>query len=416
MTKVKAINSLIATNEFKQLQKIADDVYRNQKSFDLLSVYEDLIDENAWSRLFAYLLDSSKPHGYGQSVFKAFVQAIPALGNLTDLLSANEDVQTICVTEWKTHNNRRVDILIKAVDQKGKLLCVVGIENKVESGEQADQVRDYQLALLKVFPDSPKALIYLTPDGRASKTADVNSGCPAVLASYESISDVCKALLQIESETGHVFLSALKIHIDKLTKKQTMNKEVQELITTLYKNPSHRRAIKLICQYTPVTISIFDTISKNLTNSVSLPFTISKDSVEYYPNQSVSPGELKLYVEDLNITIDNKEFTAAYMLHCETPNPDIDDVFTIRLVLWCNELNPRDKATRRELQEKIRGYFYLPNSIGVDKSWAQWICLWTGGSYKLKDMADRDTQTLTSLLLNAIDLTYLQFREGLKLI
>jgi hypothetical protein len=373
-----------------------------------------LIDENAWSRLFAYLLDSSNSHCYGQSAFKAFVQAIPALDYLTDLLSANEYAQIVCVTEWKTHNNRRIDILIKVVDHSGKVLCVIGIENKVESGEQTDQIRDYQMALLKMFPEIPKALIYLTPDGRASKTADVNLGCHAVWASYESISRLCEALLQLDSENRSLFPSVLKIHIDKLRNQHVMNKDVQELIAALYKDPLHRKVIKLISQYTPSTRGLFEAILKDLENSDFLPYDMNNASVEYYPSQASSPSEFKLYFEELNSIVENQGFAAAYMLKCDSPNPDIDDVFTVRVALWSHNMKQMDSRSKRVHREKVSSYFSLPNSIGTNKSQYQWICLWTGGNYRLKDMGEGDAKGLTSLLLNAIEITHAKYYNGLK--
>jgi PD-(D/E)XK nuclease superfamily len=65
---------------------------------------------------------------------------------------------------------RRLDILIKLLDRHGRLIGVVGIENKVWSGEQHNQLKDYQTALCDVFCGVPKILLFLTPDERAPMT------------------------------------------------------------------------------------------------------------------------------------------------------------------------------------------------------------------------------------------------------
>lgn len=52
MNESTLINKLTATTEFKKLQKIGLQIHDRQRQFDLLTVYEELIDEMAWSRLF----------------------------------------------------------------------------------------------------------------------------------------------------------------------------------------------------------------------------------------------------------------------------------------------------------------------------------------------------------------------------
>ena len=60
---------------------------------------------------------------------------------------------------------RRLDILIKLLDGRGHLIGIIGIENKVWSGEQHDQLKHYQAALYP-FPTVLKILLVSTPDGR----------------------------------------------------------------------------------------------------------------------------------------------------------------------------------------------------------------------------------------------------------
>ena len=53
----------------KKLGKIYHEQVSLENEFDVLSVFDDLINENTWSRVFAYLLDSNKPHNLGISFF-----------------------------------------------------------------------------------------------------------------------------------------------------------------------------------------------------------------------------------------------------------------------------------------------------------------------------------------------------------
>jgi hypothetical protein len=412
MTETSLIYKLTETNEFKKLQKIGLQIHDNQRQFDLLTVYKELIDEMAWSRLFAYLLDSTQNHGLGQSAFRKLLEIIPELKVFSKSLPADKDTETLCVTEWKTENSRRIDILIKLTDKKGTIKAVVGIENKVDSGEQNDQVRDYQKSLIKAFPRIPKVLIYLTPDGRITETADDDLSCPALSVSFDSISTVCEQIKTQTTTQGQIFLSVLKNHIDKLTNNQIMDKEALQLIKKLYQDPAHRQAIKLIGQYSPNTRSVFEDISNRLGKSKVLPFTI--DEIVYYPETSSNPHEFKLYIRELSDIVQNKGFDPIYMLHCENKNPDIGDIFTLRIAMWYYGFKGKDAASRSSLREKVSSNFAFPNSLGTDRHWSQWICIWTGNSYKLSDLGEKDVEGLTALLTNGIKQTYDQYKLGLK--
>lgn len=413
MKNITLISNLTDTAEFKKLQELGLLIHDAQHQFDLLSVYKDLIDEMAWSRLFAYLLDSTQNHGLGQSAFRKLIQLIPDLNLFLKSIPTDVTTQTICETEWSTEKSRRVDILLKLIDQRGTIEAVIGIENKVDSGEQKDQIRDYQKSLSKAFPKIPKVLIYLTPDGRASETADNNLNCPALFVSYATISTVCEEIKPQTTSQGQIFLSVLKHHIDKLTNNQMMDKEVIQLIQSLYKDPSHRHAIKLISQYSPNIRSVFDEILIKLSKLKTLPFTIDKTAIEYYPKTTSSPHEFKLYPDELSDIMHEKGFNPSYILRCENANPDFGHFFTLRVALWNSNIKVRDAAERSSLREKVTRNFAFPNTLGPNKHWSQWICIWTGNSYKLSDLGEKDVEGLSQLLINGIKQTYDQYRLGL---
>ncbi|MFN4084230.1 MAG: PD-(D/E)XK nuclease family protein [Bacteroidia bacterium] len=414
MTETELINRLIVTTEFRELQTVGLKIHDNQRQFDLLTVYKELIDEMAWSRLFAYLLDSTQNHGLDQSVFRKLLQQIPDLKRFLKSLPTEEDTKTICITEWKTENSRRVDILIKIIDVKGNIKAVVGIENKVDSGEQNDQIRDYQKSLIIAFPRVSKVLLYLTPDGRLTETGDDNIQCPCLSVSYDTISAVCEQTSPSTNGQGQIFLSVLKNHIDKLTNNKIMDKDALQLIRKLYKDPEHRQAIKLISQYSPNIRSVFDDLTLKLNNSKSLQFSMEKASIDYYPKTSPNPHELKIYIDDLIEIGHKKGFNPCYMLHCENPNPDFGDIFTLRIAIWYSNFKGRDAASRQAIREKIQNAFTFKNSLGTNKHWSQWICVWTGNSYKLTDMGDNDVEGLKALLINGIKATYQDYKTGLK--
>ncbi len=70
INKIGLIYKLKNTDEFKDLQILGKKLHVDQHQFDLLSVYKDLIDEMAWSRLFAYVFDPIQNHGLSQTAYR----------------------------------------------------------------------------------------------------------------------------------------------------------------------------------------------------------------------------------------------------------------------------------------------------------------------------------------------------------
>jgi hypothetical protein len=414
MDEATLINKLTETSEFKRLQTIGNQIHDSQRQFDLLTVYEELIDEMAWSRLFAYLLDSTQNHELGQSAFRKLLKIIPELITFSNSLEPEEETETICVTEWKTENLRRIDILIKLIDKKGKVKAVLGIENKVDSGEQNNQIRDYQKSMNIAFPNLPKYLIYLSPDGRLTQTSDENNYCPCISVSYDVLSMVCKEVSTKKTGQGQVFLSILQNYIDKQTNNKLMDKEALQLIKKLYSDKNYRQAIKLLSLYTPNTKTVFDEVIEKILITNNLPFEKDRVSFDYYPKTSSTPYEFKIYIHDLTDIGHNKGFHGIYMLRCENSSPDIGDYFTLRLVVGFFNKKEKDTMQKQTLRDKTLSSFSLPNSLGTNKNWGPWTCVWTGDRYKLSDLGDKDVKGLNNLLINGINETYLDFKNGLK--
>jgi hypothetical protein len=414
MNKIEQINELTNTEEFKGLQTLGKKLHDDQRQFDLLSVYKDLIDEMAWSRLFAYVLDSTQNHGLSQTVFRQLLGQIPELETFRNSLPIETDTKTICITEWKTEKGRRIDILIKLIDKNGNTKGVIGIENKVDSGEQDNQIRDYQNSIILGFQGVPKVLLYLTPDGRITRTSDENPECPCFSISYNIISTICELIIPNSNGQAQVFLSVLKNHIDKLTNNQIMDKEVEHLITELYKNSEYRQAIKLIGQYSPSIKKVFDKISFSIKNEENIQFTLSDQSIDYHPRKSQNPQEFKIRPDQLSEICQTEGLHAWYILRCENTNPDFDDIFTLRLAIWNANQKDKDLTARQAFTEKVQNAFSFGNPLGTNKNWSQWICVWTGNNYKLSDMGTEDIIGLKSLLLKGIEDTLDEFEKGLE--
>ena len=104
------------------------------------------------------------------------------------------------------------------------------------------------------------------------------------------------------------------------------------------------------------------------------------------------------------------------MLYCNPINkiPDIGDTFTLKIMLWIEELKNVNNASKNEIKSKVNKFFKFPNPIGINEEWGQWICLWTGENYKLVDMGDEDVKGLKKILINGIEKTYNDYKKGME--
>jgi len=117
-------------------------------------------DENRLSDVLAFLLDPKDSHGQGDLFLRLMFEQL-------DLVADAKRIQHATVRrEAATHNilnsRRRMDIVVEA----GAWLA---IENKVDSPEQPEQVKDYLEHLhhyTRRHSSVRAALIYLSPNGR----------------------------------------------------------------------------------------------------------------------------------------------------------------------------------------------------------------------------------------------------------
>lgn len=136
---------------------------RQATGFNVFDLIEP--DENKLSDILADLLNPRGSHGQGDLFLRLFLQQLD-LGvgaKLTRDANAHREAPTHGILKYR----RRMDVLVDA----GVLLA---IENKVNSSEQLDQVKDYLEHLRYCTQRSHRrgVLIYLTPDGRRPESLE----------------------------------------------------------------------------------------------------------------------------------------------------------------------------------------------------------------------------------------------------
>lgn len=116
------------------------------------------------SRFLAYLLDPTGHHDQGYRFLNEFLSIIGLDGIDTRTKGQNVSI----ITEYDIGNLGRIDIVVKVPH------AVIAIENKVDAGEQDEQVKRYREWLDEIKPIQgarvETKLVFLTPDGRAPRS------------------------------------------------------------------------------------------------------------------------------------------------------------------------------------------------------------------------------------------------------
>lgn len=125
----------------------------------------DLIepDENKLSDILADLMNPTGSHGQGDLFVRSLFQELGF--GASDIDGRTPTVRREALTHGIVKSHRRMDVLVEA----GVLLA---FENKVDSMEQLDQVKDYLQHLRYCVSAKPQpfVLVYLTPNGRPPKS------------------------------------------------------------------------------------------------------------------------------------------------------------------------------------------------------------------------------------------------------
>jgi hypothetical protein len=152
--------------------------------------------ELAHSAFLAYLLDPAAQHDQGARILKSF------LAHLNIGVPAAIDLERAKVTaEQAADEHGRLDIVIALPGG-----MVVAIENKVDAGEQEEQIARYQQWLANQGPAlrSSHRLIFLTPDGRRPSKENPATGIQIGCCSYEQLARWLSAIPDLPARLAAV--------------------------------------------------------------------------------------------------------------------------------------------------------------------------------------------------------------------
>lgn len=221
------VESLMRDSAFEELT----DYTHQFEPFKTLGIHRK---ELVHSRILATFLNRNESHKLGADFLNAFVMALVKPGAVLFSGEPLEPDELSKVFAPSVHSQVYrelyfIDLVIVFPRQR----LVIGIENKVDAGEQEDQISRYQETLRTRFAGFRQALVFLTPDGRTPKTANAQGGVPVYCMGYGQIAGMfraCMASPRLSAGAG-AFIDQFVNHIEL---HMTGNTRTQELCWQLF--------------------------------------------------------------------------------------------------------------------------------------------------------------------------------------
>lgn len=240
------------------------------------------IDENKTSEILAHFLNPEGTHHQKDTFLKLFIKHL----NL-DFQYTEEDIITV-ECEHITHNNRRIDIVIRKNDREQ----IIGIENKIYhwTSDQEGQVKDYINYLGKITKDN-YCLLYLSPAGKEIAETSITK------EDYENYTNLnkLKAISYEEDIIALIHLFALHCESDRV---RYFLLEFEKKLKELFIGENYMDESKMITNY------ILDN-NDNLETSLKIAMNLNQVKAklkEEFNSQLLEIGK------ELNLEYENNRF------------------------------------------------------------------------------------------------------------
>lgn len=285
-------------------------------------------DEVAHSRLLAMLLDPRR-HGGAEAMLRALLGAVLGRAGLDPQIAARLD--GIVRGSWGRVSVRRefflIDVVVEIDAPSGA--CVIGIENKIDAGEQPHQIARYQEALRRAYPGRTAVVVFLTPTGREPTTARPGSSVPAVAVGYGLV------LAAVEEARRSAFPGSRDEHVlsevaAHLKEDIVGDPEAKALARELWR--THRRAIGLLAQHRPRLSDIRDLYVQLLMERYGQDIDLY-----YYPEKRGNLREIKM---DLPAWFE-RGFPFTFMLHANDWGRP-----RVRVLMWRDNYAGHEESLR----------------------------------------------------------------------
>jgi hypothetical protein len=398
---MKGIHPLLDRREIAGIKDLLGAVSRDHKVLEDLNLWSLLnnFEETSYSKLLAFLFDSSRQHGLGNRFFKNWIRTLKRKYHFS--FPRHTHYLTRTVVEWPAGKKRRIDVLVKGYSRDGNTpLFVVALENKVNAKESNEQLSDYQAALTRQFSQVPTVLLlFTTPDGRAGQTLDRKSKCKVFDVAYSTLSDACS-----HTESGNQFIELMLRHLRIFATDLEFGDEVerlQQLKKLIDSKPTYKEAAKLIRRFE--TDSKGNLTIRNVMYETVLPLlrSIGAEGIAWhYPTSSSRPNEFNFVLRSTKkLRVGQCRYDIFFMLYSRSQQPDEGDSFTVHVMMQNMEnWSQGSMAAAKKYRDKLRAK--LPPDKMPAKESGRWICLWTGDHHQITSLKDAG-RPLADLVIDA---------------
>ena len=265
-----------------KLQSLSD--YR--PAFNLVAALGQARSELAHSGVLAALLDPCV-HRSGDAILRELVRDLGEHEDLEEVPRRRvrdvlEDKRWSVTVERERY---RIDVLVNIHCPSGDL--VLGIENKIDAGEQDRQLERYQSTLLTCFPNhAVRLLVYLSPDGRAPKTASRDLDVPCLVMGYEWLAGLLEGLLEGESIDKRD-RAGIRAFLEHVSEELVGTKTVKTLAREIWRD--HAQALRLLYRHQPELEDIKDAYCEGIKSKLG-----DGAKLLLYPPQRGALSEIKL--------------------------------------------------------------------------------------------------------------------------
>ncbi|HYF52101.1 MAG TPA: hypothetical protein VEJ63_22010, partial [Planctomycetota bacterium] len=297
------IQELLKDPGYIALKKLRPDL-------DLIGFLDDSVAANAWVKVVGFLFDSRASHNLEQAPVRAWLKNLQPrayydIAGVIENLPKIEDAETRTYLDWQAPGARKIDILLEFADADNESQVVIGIQNKLGTGDDDDSFSDCQEVLKDAFPNIPVFLVALQNYWRGNHQPEYRQLIPFMHASVDTVGRACTELAQNAEGQTKLLLQGLRSHIDsKLLRINHMDQQAQQFVRELYEKREHREALKHIAQHLPtlrkVSESLLERLKQSFTDHPHLSAHSGPLMISYFPPYSISPKEIKIEFAEVN--------------------------------------------------------------------------------------------------------------------
>jgi len=136
---------------------------------------------------------------------------------------------------------------------------------------------------------------------------------------------------------------------------------------------------------------------------------LTKYGLEDFDIALYESSEIKVDFEKHWSLLQFSDYSPVFMLRCPNDDPAEGDEFTFYVVFYNRKLNELDSASRQSVIKEVWDKYNINAPEDRDPSWGDWIPVYEGTGYKLRDLGSTDVEGLYALFLTNFEKVYPDF-------